>query len=84
MLYKTVMYSFYLSLGHSRATPVWVPSRAEQLEVNLDYYKPAFDILLLLGEYFQVYGYYLNTSRDAQENKQDRHGLYGQLVMILS
>jgi len=40
--------------------------------------------LLLLGEYFQVQGGYLDISSDAQANRQDLHGLRGQLVFIVS
>ena len=77
------MYSFYrIPQSLSRCSSV-APPREKNKSV-LDYDRPAFGALLLLGEYFQVQGGYLDISSDAQANRQDLHGLRGQLVFIVS
>ena len=54
----------FLSPCHSRATLLWLPLKKNKPDLHYD--EPAFDLLLRLGEYFQVQDDYLSISRDAQ------------------
>jgi farnesyl diphosphate synthase len=64
VLYKTAIYSFYLPVALALLLcgfPV-----EKKSESDPDYYKLAFDILLPLGEYFQIQDDYLDFSAEPE------------------
>ena len=64
VLYKTAIYSFYLPVALALLIcgfPV-----EKKSESDPDYYKLAFDILLPLGEYFQIQDDYLDFSAEPE------------------
>jgi len=79
----TVLYKhchvLFLSPGRSRAAPLWL-----RLERRTSRIWTTTSLRSALSEYFQVQGGYLDISWDAQSNRQDLHGLHGQLVFIVS